>query len=157
MIAVGYTGTRVGMSPEQFANVTAIVLSLARVGHSTVLAHHGDCVGGDAQFHEIVRARAPRGGHITIHPGPVSDVANQAGCVGDERRSPKSHLRRNDDIVDEAHLMIAAPLDEMTPSLGGTWRTILYARKIARPLVIAWRAGYLGYERWPANAPRVVV
>ena len=44
---LGFTGTRRGMTSDQQIRVTLLV---AELGPKE--AHHGDCVGADAEFHE---------------------------------------------------------------------------------------------------------
>ena len=84
---IGFTGTRHGMTPGQRAAVAQLIAELASgVGFT---AHHGDCVGAGAEFHDLCRAHA--GSFIGIHRGPLGDVEHQAGCVGDEQREPLPH------------------------------------------------------------------
>ena len=41
---------------------------------------------------------------------------------------------RNEHIVDEADVVVAAPATEMEQPRGGTWYTIRYARKVEKVL-----------------------
>jgi hypothetical protein len=71
--------------------------------------HHGDCLGADAVAHAIVRSWRPTA-RIIIHP-PSSDSL-RAFCQGDAHLAPKPYLARNQDIVDECEVLVAAPKDD---------------------------------------------
>lgn len=145
---IGFTGTRFGMTAAQLATVRALLAEHAPNGGT---AHHGDCVGADAELHELARAAGLR---VVIHPGPPDDLAHQAGCAGDERREPMTHMRRNRAIVDAADLVIAAPFEDEPQERGGTWKTIEMARKALRrgslrALYVVGRAGaVLDHTAW---------
>lgn len=148
MIHVGFTGTQRGMTVTQHAAVTDLLRG------RTICGHHGDCVGADEDFHEIVRRQD--WSTIVIHP-PV-DRAKRAFCAGDggERVAvtvllEKPYLERNRDIVDVTVCLIATP-KKITPELrSGTWSTIRYAAKVGRPYVVVGPAGLclFGGPRWP--------
>ncbi|HMG12582.1 MAG TPA: hypothetical protein VK571_05385 [Gemmatimonadaceae bacterium] len=73
---IGFTGTRFGMTDNQHSEVAFL---LAMLGGFDILitSHHGDCIGSDAEFHELARRC---GALVEVHPGPANDVARQAGC-----------------------------------------------------------------------------
>jgi hypothetical protein len=144
MRQIGFTGTRHGMTPLQRAGVAAILQQVAGAGE--FVAHHGDCVGADAEFHDLCR-ELPQS-FIVVHPGPLDDLPNQAGRVGDERRTHLPHMRRNKNIVVTATVMIAAPFELTQQAHGGTWRTIEMVRKAKRPLAIVSPDGAVAKERW---------
>lgn len=133
MIHVGFTGTRFGATDVQCAAMRRVLEELAS---QDVTAHHGDCVGSDAQFHAIARALRWR---VVIHP-PVDDT-DRAHCQGDDAVPPLTHMKRNKAIVTAATLMLATPYDMTEQELGGTWKTIRMARKAKRPLVIVFPDG----------------
>lgn len=141
---IGFTGTRHGMTPSQRSAVTAIVQEVAR--GAGFVAHHGDCVGADAEFHDLCRMEPLS--VIVVHPGPLDDLPGQAGRIGDSRREPLSHMRRNKNIVMVSTVMIAAPFEMTEQAHGGTWRTIEMARRAKRPLAIIWRDGAVAKEKW---------
>ena len=141
---IGFTGTRHGLTPLQREAVAAILERATRAG--AFVAHHGDCVGADAEFHDLCRM-LPQS-YIVVHPGPLEDLPNQAGRVGDERRLHLPHMRRNKNIVIAATVMIAAPFELSPQEHGGTWRTIEMARKAKRPLAIVSSDGATAKERW---------
>ena len=53
---IGYTGSRAGMSKDQLEAVETLLASLADVEE----VHHGDCLGGDAEFDLICKDRFKR-------------------------------------------------------------------------------------------------
>jgi hypothetical protein len=132
------------MTPSQRSAVTAIVQEVAR--GAGFVAHHGDCVGADAEFHDLCRMEPLS--VIVVHPGPLDDLPGQAGRIGDSRREPLSHMRRNKNIVMVSTVMIAAPFEMTEQAHGGTWRTIEMARRAKRPLAIIWRDGAVAKEKW---------
>jgi hypothetical protein len=118
---VGFTGSRKGMKPNQ---IKACRLILERAAE----AHHGDCVGADAEFHELcLELHVP----VIIHP-PDND-RHRAFCRDAlEVLPPKPYLERNMDIVDASEVLVAAPKERDRPvSLRGqgTWWTIGYANR----------------------------
>lgn len=150
MIRIGFTGTRAGMSPEQFHGVRRVIVEQSDGG--AFYAHHGDCVGADAEFHDICSTFCGRA-LVTVHPGPVGDLS--AGCQGVERRQPAPHMARNRAIVSASDIVIAAPLESAPQPSGGTWSTIRMALKALRAgklqaLYVVGRDGaLLEWEGWP--------
>lgn len=125
---VGFTGTRFGATEPQLARLRS---ELAKLG-ANVVAHHGDCIGADAQFHALAREL---GWRVVVHP-PVGDDDDRARCDHDELRAPLTHMKRNKAIVLESQRMIAVPRDMTEQPHGGTWKTVVMARKAKKPLVI---------------------
>lgn len=145
-LSIGFTGTRHGMTTEQL-DAVRVLLVLVAPPDAIFHAHHGDCVGADEQFHKLCRNTNGRG-YIIVHPGPLHDVANKAGCLGDERNAGRPHMARNRDIVDASTVMLAAPLDATEQQRGGTWATIRMARRAGKPLAIVLPSGEVVRERW---------
>jgi hypothetical protein len=108
-----------------------------------VHAHHGDCVGADAEFHQLCT------GFKWWMVGHPSTHNLRAFCDFDETRAPKSPLVRNRDIVQESGVMIATPFESVEKESGGTWRTIKLTRRGGKPLVLVLPDGTVSYERWP--------
>jgi hypothetical protein len=131
---IGFTGTRQGMTPMQREVVRRVLL------HATEV-HHGDCVGADAEVHELALAG---GLDVVIHP--PNDAKLQAHCDGALMvLPPKSYLARDRDIVDETDLLVATP-KELKESRAprrssGTWYCVRYARRIGRRVLIVWPDG----------------
>ena len=94
---IGFTGTKIGMTPEQ-KQVLKRVFYAAAQQHSELELHHGDCVGADSEAHDIYQKQANE--NIVIHP-PLDDKA-RAWCLTslENLRLPKPYLARNHDIVD---------------------------------------------------------
>lgn len=124
---VGFTGTQVGMTDAQVRALSEWIdtSDIAEV-------HHGDCVGADQQFHEIVRLLKP---DAKIHIHPPTNSSKRAFCSGDVLDPPRDYLDRNQDIVDACDTLLATP-KEMTEQLrSGTWATIRRARKAGKTIV----------------------
>lgn len=122
---VGFTGTRRGMTTRQREELNAIL-------PEGCWFHHGDCVGADAQAHEVARQK---GCAIVIHPCTLT--SQRAFCVGADRiLTPKRPLVRNRDIVEAVDWLIAAPATLHEVLRSGTWATIRYARKIEKQVRI---------------------
>jgi hypothetical protein len=99
-------------------------------------AHHGDCVGADEQFHDILTEGL--GWTIVIHPSS-SDALRAYKGEGEFDTiilPPKPPLQRNHDIVDASDLMIACPNEREEILRSGTWATIRYARERHKPLIV---------------------
>lgn len=88
-------------------------------------AHHGDCVGSDAQFHRIcLILRIP----VVIHP-PTNEN-KRAHCAGATLILPtEEYLVRNEHIVLASSCLIATPGELIEQQRSGTWATIRRARK----------------------------
>lgn len=145
-IHVGFTGTRHGMTCQQFLAVGSLVEVLINLKH--IYGHHGDCVGADAEFHTIAKGG---GADIVLHP-PI-DETHRAWCKGvDEFRPALTHLARNRAIVQEADVMIATPFEPEWQPRGGTWYTIDRAKRTGKPLAIVLPVGIIEFHGapWPA-------
>ena len=121
---VGFTGTRLGMSQHQKEQ---FVLKLFELDMHEF--HHGDCIGADADAHDIVREFFPTV-KIVIHP--PDRTTTQAFKVGDESRYPAPYITRDKAIVNETEYLIGSPhCEEIIRS--GTWTTIRHARRMQKP------------------------
>ncbi len=127
---VGFTGTRLGMSQHQKEQFVIKLFEL-----DVHEFHHGDCIGADADAHDVVREFFPTV-RIIIHP--PEKTRTQAFKTGDEARIPAPYIMRDKDIVRESEYMIGAPHG---PEVGrsGTWTTLRYARKTNKPHTILER------------------
>jgi hypothetical protein len=140
MTVVGVTGTRYGMTPAQRGAVRGVLLEVRATE-----VHHGDCVGADAEFHEVAGSLGLR---RVAHP--PSDPRLRAFCDAEEVRDPKPYLVRDQDIVNDGRdAIIAAPYEATEQARGGTWKTIKMAKKAGRPLAIVLRDGEVVRFRWP--------
>lgn len=122
---LGFTGTQRGMTVSQ---VTSLRYLLWNSGY---VVHHGDCIGADAQAHDIARACGLR---VIIHP-PINE-AKRAWCKGDVILPERDYLDRNHDIVDACVWLVAAPGEEEEKIRSGTWSTVRYARRKGRSIKI---------------------
>jgi hypothetical protein len=135
---IGFTGTRYSMTINQRVVLRQDLLPSYGPGE----LHHGDCVGADAQAHQIACAALFR---IISHP-PTNPV-KRAFCKADEEREPRPYLERNYVIVRDTELLIACP-GELTEQLrSGTWSTVRYARRLGRPVVLVFPDGTVKRER----------
>ena len=132
-IAVGFTGTRNGMSSSQMQSFRKLVAELMNIDSSF---HHGDCIGADAEAHDIVLSIIPDIS-IVIHPpskGTMRAYKDQGHVL-----PPKDYIARNHNIVDSTSVLIAAPSSaEHDPASkrSGTWATIRYARSKGKKIYI---------------------
>lgn len=136
VLSLGYTGSRDGMTRAQMISVYWHISHLLLIhdndpGELTFNAHHGDCTGGDAEFHVIATVL---GCHTVAHP-PLNTV-RRAWCKADEIRVPKDYLSRDWDLVNETHGLAAAPKSAAPDPHSGTWTTIKYALQLGRPVTV---------------------
>lgn len=150
---IGFTGTRRGMSAAQYESVDQEICDIICGDVKLqVVAHHGDCVGADAEFHTIARRY---GCAVGVHPPTNTSLAiNTPESVSVDgtrvlRYDPLPYVARNKAIVAASDIIIAAPYRMKEQLSGGTWGTIRFARKAGKPLAIVWRDGTTTYERWP--------
>lgn len=99
-------------------------------------AHHGDCIGADADFHRLAVLQG-----LKTHGHPPINPSKRAWCKFDEIENEKEYLDRNKDIVDATHFLIACPQTFEEELRSGTWSTIRYARIQQKPGVIVWPDG----------------
>lgn len=128
---IGFTGTRKGLSKVQRQILDRELLSIMHLCPKGWYFHHGDCIGADAQAHEIAHECSAK---IILHP-PLNNKA-RAFCEPYMNMLPAKHyLVRNCDIVNVSNKIIACPEGpEILRS--GTWSTIRYAKKQNKRLTI---------------------
>lgn len=145
---IGFTGTRNGMTPPQRATVEKVVAKLL-FDFGAHEAHHGDCVGADAEFSDIAFPLAA----IHVRPGPDGPLRAHKGAA--VYYPEKTHFARNRDIVKGCDLLLATPRLMTEEDRGGTWYTINFARKVGKPIIIVWPDGSELRERLtsPARSP----
>lgn len=134
IIRIGYTGSRYGMTAPQMRSVYRYLANIILVNdqYDTLIeAHHGDCAGGDAQFHVIATVLGCR----TIAHPPLN-TRLRAWCPADEIREPKEYLARDRDIAYETGELLATPKTAEPDPRSGTWITIRYAAQMTRPVKI---------------------
>lgn len=130
---VGFTGTQVGMNEKQLQRLRdGLRWLINRYGIDE--AHHGDCIGGDLQFHRLCIALTliPK---IVIHP--PSNSSKRAFCSSKhsyeviiEERNPLPYLDRNKSIVLETNFLFVGPKSNQEELRSGTWSTYRFAKKV---------------------------
>ena len=128
---LGFTGTQEGMSQHQKEQFVLKMLEL-----SPTEFHHGDCIGADAEAHDIVREFFPNV-KIVIHP-PIAD-SKRAYKRGDEYKLPETYLKRDHIMVDATEYLVGTPKQNAEILRSGTWATIRYARKTSKPHTVLER------------------
>lgn len=130
---IGYTGTQEGMTKLQKYKLQWFLHSLFYGGTNNEY-HHGDCIGGDEESHNIVlEIKELYGIWIVSHPCTIK--YKRAYTIADEEREIKEPLDRNLDIVLEDDILIAAPKEVEEVMRSGTWATIRRARKNNKPII----------------------
>lgn len=100
------------------------------------ILHHGDCIGADAEAHEIAFER-----HFGIVIHPPENHSKRAWKPIGEIRPRKPYLARNRDIVLETDFLVACPFEMKEQLRSGTWSTVRYAKKLAKPVIIIYLDG----------------
>lgn len=130
VLSFGFTGTRKGMSQPQKDFLTQL---LAR--HSGQF-HHGDCVGADAEAHDIAHGLGYRlVGHPPMNP------SNRAYKKVHQEHQPLPYHVRNAQIVLSCDVLIAAPHSDV--EVGGTWNTINFFRRFMEGHATCGKQGYI--------------
>lgn len=136
---IGFTGTRQGMTTDQWAKVVDIIALHAEELNEW---HDGDCQGADTQAGNSVRSMRKMGTAFFMHGHPSHGQGTEKWRAHSEydfiwREKPP--LVRNRDIVDSVDLMIAGPreFDEVVKG-SGTWATIRYAKRKGVRLFIVY-------------------
>jgi len=132
-IHIGYTGTERGMTMPQKLGVVALLEEIT----VPFWAHHGDCVGGDAEFDDLVRQVSKCRG-VIVHPptNPRLRAFVEIRPGRDELRSERPYLKRDHDIAFESSTVIGAPDTYREQLRSGTWTTLRYARRLERQFAI---------------------
>jgi hypothetical protein len=136
LTSVGFSGTQAGMTEAQKRMVRNLV---GELWPSNV--HHGDCVGADEEFHNIVLEELPDC-MIHIHPGTDGnrEMPKRAYCLGPIDRvriyEPKPYLMRNIDLVRQSEALIAAPQQSKPVMRSGTWTTVRKANRYGKVLYV---------------------
>jgi hypothetical protein len=138
---VGFTGTREGMSQLQ---KDALSVWLSR--HAATEFHHGSAQGADEEAVRVLLDLAPAFDHIKTcaihaHPCDVPHSGSAAAFIlSHEKHKVRKPLVRNQEIVDAADILIAAPKGPEEVR-SGTWAAVRYARKLGRRVLILWPDG----------------
>lgn len=148
-VIVGITATREGLTPPQRTFIREYLEEHCPpelISEGKVEGHHGDCVGGDEQCHEIFM-----GLHIPVVLHPPEDPRLRAYCQGAVRsEKAKPYLERNKEIVRASTILLAAPKEKYEPPVArgqGTWSTIRYARQRSKPYFVVMADGTINNEK----------
>lgn len=138
-----FSGTRKGMTAPQARTLRARFMSyLIGPDKRPSRAHHGRCVGGDEEVHDLLlSARIP----VETWPGHIPEL--RAPCLGAELvHEPAPCLERNRTIVAVCQGLIVAPAGYKEARQSGTWMTARVARDAGKPVYVVWPDGRL--EKW---------
>lgn len=130
---LGMTGSRNGISD---AALCAFKEFLSCHKSKFAMAHHGDCLGADKQFHDIIRSLDIM---VTVHP--PDNPKMRAYSKGDIVQVPYPYLKRNHNIVNACSVLVAFPGGRAETLRSGTWSTIRYARKEGKTIHIFYPDG----------------
>ena len=127
---VSFTGTQHGMTQIQKERVEEYL----RILKPTEF-HHGDCVGADAEAHDIAVSLS-----ISIHNHPPKNPDKRAFCINHVSKwyGEKSYLERNKDMARICDVLIAAPIGNQETRRSGTWATVRYARALNKEIIFAY-------------------
>jgi len=128
---IGFTGTREGMTQHQKEQFVLKMYAL-----NPTEFHHGDCVGADAEAHDIVAEFFPM---VKIHVHPPFAKSQQAFKRGYMHYPPTPYLERDEEIVNMTEYLFGAPKSNIELKRSGTWYTIRYARRLNKPITVLER------------------
>jgi hypothetical protein len=150
VIAVGFTGSRHGITQAQAEEVERRLRILARV-HGAQELHHGDCVEADET---AARCAAGLGWRTVAHP--PNNPTWRAWHPSDEVREPLPFLDRDRAIVAATAVLVGCPRSpEAADRRSGTWYTIRRARAAGIGLVVIAPSGILVEAYRPSALPEV--
>lgn len=151
---LGFTGTQYGMTDQQKRGLKYILIGIFYAADIRQ-AHHGDCIGADAEFHQIISSYinthlCMRNSNkslidIKIHP-PIIETKRafcQPGSY-DEILPAKDYLPRNMDIAKASDIILATPKEMKEVVRSGTWTTIRYGRDMDKRVIIVHADGSIG-------------
>lgn len=118
-LILGVTASRWGLSKAQKLTIIQFIHR-----YPIEELHHGDCVGGDEELHNLIRKLVPAA-RIVVHP-PL-DEKLRAFCRGDRVLPQRPYLQRNRDIVHSVDRLVGFPSGDREKPRSGTWYTIRYA------------------------------
>lgn len=125
------SGSRVGITDEAISTLQEYINN-----NEIVEAHHGDCIGADAEFHDIVVSY-----DIPVHIHPPDYGTYRAYKKGDTIYNRKPYLERNRSIVNSTDILLGFPNGNKNVIRSGTWSTIRYAKKNNKPVMIVYPDG----------------
>jgi hypothetical protein len=149
MTKIGFTGTHRGMTKEQRATLAGLLYSYVKgstVADSATEFHHGDCIGADAEAHDLAYML---GLEIFIHPPIKEDSRAWKAVDALHMADPLPYLERNMVIVARTDFLVAAPDSRKEKLRSGTWSTVRRARWVNKPAYLIYPDGTLQKDpRW---------
>jgi hypothetical protein len=138
---VGFTGTQQGMNPVQAGRVIALLMELR-----PEVVVHGDCVGADADFDELMQSLKREGVAVRVEIRPGVDAQGKSPAraytkTANTVHQAKPYMKRNEDIVRQCDVLIAAPAQDKMAVRSGTWATVRRALKMQKPVYVVMRNG----------------
>jgi hypothetical protein len=136
MYNIGFTGTRQGMTEEQFRQLSILLKTF--INEEPCNFFHGQCIGADCEAAELA---SELGYSITAHPGYLPKNPQWKGSRGNFSKNTiilpeKPFLIRDHDIVDASDVLIATPAQKDETIRSGTWTTIRYGAKTKFVIII---------------------
>lgn len=126
---IGFTGTQAGMTYPQKVRLRQALRKCSEF-------HHGDCIGSDAEAHDICREF-----EIVVVGHPPQNRRKRAHKKVDREVESLPYLERNRAIVRAVDVMIACPREFKDELRSGTWATIRYARRMKRRMIVIYPDG----------------
>jgi hypothetical protein len=144
--SLGFTGTQQGMTKDQKEMVDLLLWNFL-----PKIVNHGDCIGADAEFHDlccILKEKRKKKDIPDIHIWPPDKAKKRKFCEGYAELHPEApYLERNRSIVEHSRIMIAAPKETEETLRSGTWSTIRYSVQTRTPTIIVWPDGRFDLPR----------
>lgn len=123
MTKVGFTGTQRGMTEAQKKSLDDL---LGEFPYQSEF-HHGDCIGADAEAHDIADSL-----NYSIWIHPPRNSSRRAFKVAPHFGPPEEYLIRNKNIVNATDFLIACPGEAQMLVRSGTWSTVRYAIRVGK-------------------------
>lgn len=150
---IAFSGTQRGMTAAQKQTVADLIAQ-----HSPNVVVHGDCVGADEEFHQLVRQYEADAGLVwhpryVLRPGTDLRGASPKRAHCDTKfpdfygivHPPEPYLKRNEKIAADGDVLIAAPSGFKEEQKGsGTWATVRAMAKLAKSIQIVYPDGRVG-------------
>jgi hypothetical protein len=145
--SIGVTGSRLGPFNNQLSTLRIFLEAIQAYvkkhtyseDPSIINFHHGSCIGVDAAAHQLA---LNLDFFIHIHPSDLISAQSPTWltCPKDQfKLYPMEHpLVRNQEIVNPSNILFALPKEISEQRIGGTWRTVQYARGNYIPVAIIW-------------------
>ncbi len=135
IIHLAITGTRAGATKKQLEVLARLINSVIQFKNPRGFRWlHGDCIGVDAEFHDLLVINGLRN-EIEIYPCDI--LSQRAFKNAPVIHDPKPPLERNQDIVNAAWMLFVVPKENTEQLRSGTWATYRRAkeRNISRRII----------------------